>query len=118
MVFAHGSRVVEANQAVRDVAAEAAEQCGAVLWDVAFLELAQPDLLATARCLRERGASRILVVPYFLTMGIHLKRDLPELAEQVRKELPDVTVELAPPLDGHPALAEILADRARDALAT
>jgi sirohydrochlorin ferrochelatase len=39
------------------------------------------------------------------------------LAEQARAAHPDVTIEITPPLDGHPALAEALWGRAKEALA-
>jgi sirohydrochlorin ferrochelatase len=43
---------------------------------VAFLE-AQSSLDEAVARLADRGVTHILVVPYFLTLGIHLQRDLP-----------------------------------------
>lgn len=82
----------------------------------AFLELAEPDLATAAERLIARGARRIIVIPYFLTLGIHLQRDLPRLAKEIRTRHPDVAFSITPPLDGHPALETILLDRAREAL--
>ena len=81
----------------------------------AFLELGKPDLAEAARSLVDRGATRLIVLPYFLTLGIHLTRDLPKLAAEVRESL-QVEVEVAPPLDGHPALRQILLERAAEAM--
>jgi sirohydrochlorin ferrochelatase len=116
IVFAHGSRVEDANQAVRHVAAQAAERCGFELWETAFLELAAPDLPTAVAGLAARGARRIIVTPYFLTMGMHLTEDLPRILQSIAQQHPDVGLECAPPLDGHPALVEILSDRARQFL--
>jgi sirohydrochlorin ferrochelatase len=114
VVFAHGSSVASANDAVRVVAAEAAAAGGFALYEVAFLD-ALPNLRNATEKLIERGAQRILVVPYFLTLGIHLKRDLPALISELMGEHAGLEMIAAPPLDGHPGLSRILADRAREA---
>ena len=80
IVFAHGSRIESANQAVRDVAVQMAAS-GQHIVEAAFLELGQPDLTAAAALLIARGAKRIIVIPYFLTLGTHMQRDLPRLAQ-------------------------------------
>lgn len=115
-VFAHGSRIEAANEAVRAVAAELARVGGYGLVEPAFLELGYPDLAGAIAKLVERGASRIVVVPYFLTLGLHLERDLPELVRDAACRFDSVAIETTLPLDGHPALAGILLDRVREAL--
>jgi sirohydrochlorin ferrochelatase len=60
-----------------------------------------------------RGESRFIVVPYFLTTGLHLQRDLPHLIEQIRTKHRTIEIEVTPPLDGHPAMAAALVDRAK-----
>jgi len=117
IVFAHGSRVEEANKAVRDIAARLAG-AGEHLVEAAFLELGQPDLDGAAELLANRGASRIIVIPYFLTLGTHLQRDLPRLVKQAAAKMGGrVSVEVTAPLDGHPALLDVLLDRVQQALA-
>lgn len=116
IVFAHGSSVEQANEAVRQVANRAAQRSGFDHWSAAFLELAQPDLAAAVEDLLAHGANRIVVTPYFLTMGIHLKRDLPNIAAEVSARHPGLEIVCTEPLDGHPALVSILAERALGAL--
>jgi sirohydrochlorin ferrochelatase len=113
--FAHGSSVESANQAVREIAAEAARQAD-VRFEVAFLELASPTLEQAADTLIAGGIDRITVVPYFLTLGIHLQRDLPAIVSRIAAARPDIRISVTPPLDGHPGLASLLADRARNAV--
>jgi sirohydrochlorin ferrochelatase len=116
IVFAHGSRIESANQAVRDVAARLAASGNHVV-EAAFLELGTPDLRGAAQRLRDNGVSRIIVIPYFLTLGTHLQRDLPRLAREAANSLgAGVEMEVTAPLDGHPALLEALLDRASQAL--
>ncbi|MBM3734596.1 MAG: cobalamin biosynthesis protein CbiX [Acidobacteria bacterium] len=116
-VFAHGSAIESANEAVRRVVAGFAQTSGFDLVEPAFLELGQPDLPGAVARLVERGAGRVIVVPYFLTLGKHLQRDLPRIAGEISVIHPDVEIQVTPPLDGHPGLVAILADRAREALA-
>jgi sirohydrochlorin ferrochelatase len=113
--FAHGSTVESANEAVREVAKTAAESGAIDLYEAAFLECAHPDLAAAIEKLVAKGATDVLVVPYFLTLGIHLQRDLPRMVREVEQRHPRLKIVVTPPLDGHPALAGILVERARDA---
>ena len=113
IVFGHGSRVESANQAVRDVAAELARSGAFPHVEPAFLELGQPDLAGAVARLAGRQVRKIIVLPYFLTLGTHLERDLPRLIQDIALKYKDLDISSAPPLDGHPALVQILLDRAR-----
>jgi sirohydrochlorin ferrochelatase len=115
IVFAHGSRVESANQAVRDVAAQMAAS-GRHVVEPAFLEIGQPDLTGATGRLIARGAKRIIVIPYFLTLGTHMQRDLPRLAREASEAHSGIEIEITSPLDGHPALVQALLDRASQAL--
>lgn len=116
IVFAHGSSVESANEAVRTAAAGLAERGGYAHVEAAFLEGGKPDLLGAGESLLAKGAQRLVVLPYFLTVGLHLKRDLPKLIAEFREAHPEVAIETTPPLDGHAALVDILLTRAEEAL--
>jgi sirohydrochlorin ferrochelatase len=110
IVFGHGSSVASANESVRLVAARAAADAGWQLYETAFLEF--PPLLDEAvPKLVAAGAEEILVVPYFLTLGIHLQRDLPKIVDRLSREH-KIGIRVTEPLDGHPELSRILIDRA------
>jgi sirohydrochlorin ferrochelatase len=113
VVFGHGSSVASANDAVRAVATNAAREGLWELYETAFLEC-DPKLEHAVRKLVLAGAREVLVLPYFLTLGIHLQRDLPKLVEELATEV-GVAIRVAPPLDGHPGLGKMLVDRAVEA---
>jgi sirohydrochlorin ferrochelatase len=115
IVFAHGSRIESANQAVREVAAQMARS-GDHAVEAAFLELGVPDLTRATELLVARGAKRIIVIPYFLTLGTHMQRDLPRLAQDASRAHGNIEMQITAPLDGHPALVQALLDRATEAL--
>lgn len=116
IIFAHGSRLEPANQAVRDVAAAFARAGNFPHVEPAFLELGSPGLEGAVDALLSQGVERILVIPYFLTLGIHLERDLPRIVDGISRARNGLQIGVTPPLDGHPALVEILLDRARSKL--
>ena len=117
IVFAHGSRIESANEAVRDAASQMAAS-GRHMVEPAFLELGVPDLSGATRLLIQRGAKRIVVIPYFLTLGTHMQRDLPRLAADASRAHAGIEIQITSPLDGHPALVQALLDRATEALNT
>lgn len=115
ILFAHGSRVESANDGVRAVAGELGRTARIEHILPAFLELGQPDLAGAAAALVQRGVQRIVIIPYFLTLGLHLERDLPQLAAAIRATHPGLEVTVTPPLEGHAALLEVLMDRWKQA---
>jgi sirohydrochlorin ferrochelatase len=80
--------------------------------ETAFLEGGRPDLQGAVDALWARGAENIVVIPYFLTLGLHLQRDLPRLIREIESAHPGLSIAVTPPLDGHPAMVDALMDRA------
>lgn len=116
IVFAHGSRIEPANEAVRSVASEFARAGGYSAVEAAFLELGHPSLEQAVELLSARGIQHIIVIPYFLTLGMHLERDLPRLVSDISSKNNGLRITVTAPLDGHPGLVEILRARAAEAL--
>ncbi len=114
IVFAHGSSVESANEAVRAVTNEAARRGGWGAFASAFLGGGRPSLQEAVDALERRGATHIVVIPYFLTLGLHLERDLPALIDELKQAHPNLRIEATPPLDGHPALLDAVLDRAKE----
>lgn len=115
IIFAHGSKVPEANETItrlaRDLSASTGQPARA-----AFLEVAQPDLNAAVAEAVGAGAGRVVIVPCFLVFGVHVRQDLPRLARALESVYPNVEIIVSEPLEGHPGLAEILASRVRQSL--
>jgi sirohydrochlorin ferrochelatase len=116
IVFAHGSSVESANEAVRAVTRDAAKRGGWGAFAAAFLGGGRPSLSEAVDSLAAGGARHFIVIPYFLTLGLHLERDLPALIDDLEREHPGLEFEVTPPLDGHPALLDALLDRAKESV--
>jgi sirohydrochlorin ferrochelatase len=116
IVFAHGSRIESANDGVRTLATALARAASIPHIEPAFLELGRPDLAGAVDILAARGVERIIIIPYFLTLGLHLERDLPQLVSGLMASHPRIGIRVTPPLEGHPALLQILLDRWSEAM--
>ena len=116
LLIAHGSRNTAANAEINDLAQAVekltAREISAVI--PAFLEFAEPDILAGIDQCIERGASRILVLPYFLAAGNHVARDIPAQIETARKKYAEVDIELCPHIGALDAMPELVAQSARN----
>lgn len=111
LLIAHGSRHAEANADLEHVA-EQMRQRGYEIAVAAYLELAEPNIEAGGvRCV-ELGAQRVVMVPYFLSAGVHVRRDLTEARQRLAWRFPDVTFRLTEPLGRHPLLIDVVVDRA------
>ncbi len=97
------------------MAAQLARRSGYEAVETAFLEAGRPDLRGAVEALASRGIQRVIVIPYFLTLGMHLQRDLPHLVEELRAMHSGMEIRVTAPLDGHPALIDALVGRAREA---
>jgi len=98
LLIGHGSRVPEANKVLSDVTGALRRRFRGYVVESCFLELAQPDVQAGIdRCVVQ-GALRLLFVPYFLYLGGHVGRDLPEHIAQGRDRHPGLEIRIAPHL--------------------
>lgn len=114
LLIAHGSRQPEANDDLCHVAA-AMRQRGHEIVEASYLELAGPTIEEGATRCVERGAARVVMVPYFLSAGVHVRRDLAGARERLAGQFPGVEFRLAEPLGRHPLLPEVVDDRVRAA---
>jgi len=116
LVVGHGSRVPAANRLLEDLARRLRGRFRGRVVRACFLEAARPGIeTAIETCIR-RGACRILIVPYFLSSGGHVRRDLPRAAARAERQHPGVRVRIAPHLGMDRRLVSLAADRARAGL--
>jgi sirohydrochlorin ferrochelatase len=113
LLIAHGSRNADANADTAALAAALAQQYPIAV--AAYLELAIPDIdTGGAECVA-RGATRAILLPHFLSAGIHVRRDLTAARDRLAARFPRVEFLLAEPLGSHPLLVEVLVQRAEEA---
>lgn len=115
LLIAHGSRHAPANDDLFRLAERVAAAGDYPIVEPAFLELAEPDIPTGGdRCVA-RGAARVLMVPYFLSEGVHLTRDLGAARDELRGRHPGVPFVLGRPLGPDPLLDRLIGERIRQA---
>lgn len=111
LLMGHGSRVAEANNALYAIAEMVREQTGIPIIEVSFREQHAPNIQQGIDACVAKGATRILLYPYFLYAGAHVLEDLPEEIEAAAKRHPGLEMMLGQPLGVHRKLAEIVCER-------
>lgn len=111
----HGSRREESNQELLQLAQNWQAAGPYSIIEPAHMELAEPSIgQAFDRCV-ERGATRVVISPFFLLPGRHWLNDLPRLAAEAaaRHRVEHLVVS---PLGLHPLMMQILDDRIQQCL--
>jgi sirohydrochlorin ferrochelatase len=114
LLIAHGSREASANDDLLELAARMAASGRHPIVEASFLELSEPDIITGGdRCVA-RGATRVLLVPYFLSAGVHLRRDLTAARDALGRRHPKVEFRLGAPLGPHFLLDQLVEIRIRE----
>jgi sirohydrochlorin ferrochelatase len=118
LLIAHGSRQTDANADLHHLAGRLQEAGPYRIVQASFLELAEPSIdEGAARCVGQ-GVHRVVLLPYFLSAGVHVRRDLTATRQRLAERYPRVEFLLAEPLGRHPLLADIVRQRAQEAQET
>ncbi len=115
LLIAHGSRQDEANADLRHVVVEIRRRGVYPVVEASFLELAEPNIDQGGAACVAQGARRVILLPYFLSAGVHVRRDLVEARCRLAERFADVVFHLAEPLGRHPLLLEVVTQRALEA---
>src|SRR5262245_36381252 len=98
LLIAHGSRRAEANADLEFVAAELRARGQYPIVQVSFLELTEPTIDTGGALCVEAGATDVILLPYFLSPGVHVVEDLTEARNKLSEHFPRVRFVLAEPL--------------------
>src|SRR5690606_37108786 len=112
LIVDHGSRREEANAQLGAIAALVKELAPEAIVELAHMELAAPSIReGLAECVR-RGATEVVVVPYFLSAGRHVTQDIPRLVAEAARDHPTVRVRVTGALGPDRLLAALVLERA------
>ncbi|MHB1390063.1 MAG: precorrin-8X methylmutase [Thermoleophilia bacterium] len=116
VLLGHGSRAPEAGVLLARIAASLGKRydCPVV---AASLQFNSPSLAEACRRLAADGIRRIVVAPYFLFTGNHLKEDIPGELWQLQAQLPGVELLLTGSLGQDERLVDVMQDRVDEFLA-
>jgi sirohydrochlorin cobaltochelatase len=112
VLLAHGARDPAWATPFEAVARRVRERAPGAQVRLAFLELMSSGLEQAAGELAALGCARIDIVPVFLGMGGHVRRDVPAQVERLRAAHPGVAWTLHDALGETPRVIAALADAA------
>ena len=94
ILLGHGSRVPDAARNMQKTAERLKEKHGYGLVEICFMSRLGPHFPEVFEHCVRKGATKVLVVPYFLHMGLHLLLDIPKMMQQEGQKYPQVELVL------------------------
>jgi sirohydrochlorin ferrochelatase len=114
LVIAHGSRRAASNQEIIDlIEILATKTTYYVTIQAAFLELTSPSISESIERCVEKGATEVIVLPYFLSAGRHVSEDIENALTPKRLEYPQLTITIKPHIGAADGMAEMLLNLAK-----
>ena len=85
ILIGHGSRAAGADDDMEKIAAGLRAKLGGIVATCRMSGRGIPFDEAFDQCVRQ-GAKSVIVLPYFLHFGVHLREDIPEILREKRKQ--------------------------------
>lgn len=114
IIVAHGSRKTSSNEEVKALVEKvrSLQDKHYMFVMTAFLEFADPSLEEGMLSCIDKGASEIVILPYFLASGNHVTRDIPEAVQKIQASHPQVKITLKEHLGSASGMVSLLSDMA------
>ena len=113
IILGHGSRGGGNYDAVKRIVAAIRESLGSDIVEHAYLQYVQPTPEEVLdRCV-QKGANKIVVVPYFMQAGVHVTKDIPAFLEKAKQKYPTLDIRVTGYAGAHPLMEQIVADLIR-----
>ena len=114
LIVAHGSRQPQANTEVEELAGQMRDGAPRAFdeFTCAFLQMGTPSVPESIDGLVQKGATEIVLFPYFTAAGTHVCCDLPRLIREAENRHPATTFRMIPHLAAIPGLGRLIIDHA------
>jgi sirohydrochlorin ferrochelatase len=110
ILIGHGSRAAGADDDMERVARGLRTQNGGIVEVCRMSGRGSSFDEAFERCVRQ-GVKAVMVIPYFLHFGVHLREDIPEMLREAVAKHPEVRLVLGRHLGYDDALVTLVAKR-------
>ncbi len=114
ILIGHGSRAAGADGDMERIADRLREN-GEPIVEVCRMGRGIPFTEVLERCVR-KGARTVIVIPYFLHFGVHLRQDIPEILRKAAAGRPEVRLILGRHLGYDEALVALVEKRIGESL--
>ncbi len=110
ILFGHGARDARWAEPFERLAEKLRASCRPdTTIGLAFLELMSPDLPTAIAEQAAAGCTTVTVVPVFIGIGGHIRRDLPAVLDRCRAAHPKVEIRCAAPVGEDDSVLDVLA---------
>jgi sirohydrochlorin ferrochelatase len=113
VIVDHGSRLEQSNRMLEEAAAQFATRFASKysIVEPAHMELGEPSIATAFGKCAQRGANRVVVVPFFLGPGKHWTQDIPRLTAEAATKHSGVAYHVAPTLGIDDLILDLLNKR-------
>jgi sirohydrochlorin ferrochelatase len=116
ILLGHGSRVPGAGEDMEEVANRLKGKYGHPIVEICYLSRWGPHLPEAVQKCVHQGARKVIVVPYFLHVGLHLVLDIPEILQEGSRKFPGVKFVLGKSLGFSETLVDLVQRRIEEAM--
>jgi len=116
IILGHGSKVKKANTALLRIIRDIKSKGGLKIIEPSYLQLHDPNIQATVKKIVEKGCKKIVIVPFFLFMGNHVLRDIPNEIKRQAQLYKDVEFIYAKNIGQDKRISDIVLDCIKEAL--
>jgi precorrin isomerase len=114
ILLGHGSRVPNAGDSMGLVAAQLRVRHPNTQVETCFMSRLGPHFPETFEHCVAAGARNVLVIPYFLHGGLHIRLDIPKMLQEASAQCPDVRVVYGERLGYDGVLVDVVEQRIRE----
>jgi len=111
ILLGHGSRIPGAGEGMEQVAQRMREKLGPEIIEICYMSRLGPYFPEVFESCVARGATKIIVIPYFLHSGLHLMEDIPDLLREKARGYPHVKLILGKNLGFDECLVDLVMKR-------
>jgi|tagenome__1003787_1003787.scaffolds.fasta_scaffold18666636_1 sirohydrochlorin cobaltochelatase len=84
---------------------------------LAYMEFISPTLIECARDAVAEGATQLEILPVFMAGGAHVSTDIPEQAQHIRDQFPELEVNILPPIGEDRRMFSLMCEIVREKIA-
>ncbi len=111
LLISHGSPRDEANNAFSELTHRIAGRLNSDHILPTFFSIKRPNIMDQVDKLALQGINHIIMLPYFLGNGQHIRADIPAQLKKCKEKYPEVEIEFLATLQGEPGLEDVLTER-------
>ena len=110
LIISHGSKSRKTKQEIKRLTKTLKSRTQIKIFEYAFLEIEQPDILTGIEwCITQR-ATEIIVLLNFLNSGRHVDIDIPGILLHAKRKYPKIVFFISKPVGQHPRIQELFID--------